>query len=439
MLIHEWDDQRPFASAPEVVDESLRDGLQSPSVRDPRLVDKIEMIHRMAAVGIQAANIGLPGAHQRQYDDALALAREIVRERFALSPYCAARTKVSDIERVVTLSQHAGVAVEVAVFIGSSPIRGYVEDWTLDDLKLRTEEAVSFAVSHGLPVMYVTEDSTRSTPDTLRELYLTALRCGATRLCVTDTVGCSTPAGAGALVRFVRNVVDEAGAKGIGIDWHGHRDRGLDVANAMAAWEAGAQRCHGTVLGIGERSGNTPIELLIVNLHLRGWSPYTLSVLSDYVEFAAGALGIAVPPGQPIVGADAFRTATGTHAAAVLKAERKRDAWLAERVYSCIAPSLLGRTQRIDVGPMSGEANVEHYLGRRGIGRTDDLVKRILACAKAGERVLADLDIDAIVDGTGGLGRDPATARPVTAGSESRLIQALPTSGDAAPSKEHVG
>ncbi len=438
--IHEWDERRALPLTPQVVDETLRDGLQSPSVKDPALADKIEMIHRMAAIGIDSANIGLPSAHRRQYEDALAIAGEIVQQRLALSPHCAARTTISDIEPIVDLSQKAGVAVEVGLFIGSSPIRGYAEGWSLDDLQRRTEKAVSFAVGHGLPVMYVTEDSTRSAPETLRHLYLTALRCGATRLCVADTVGCATPAVADAIVRYVQSLIDEVGAQGVAIDWHGHRDRGLDVATAMAAWEAGAQRCHGTVLGVGERSGNAPIELLLVNLHLQGCGRYALSLVPAYVEFVARALGITIPAGQPIVGTDAFRTATGTHAAAVAKAEGKGDLGLAERVYSCVAPSLLGRSHTIDIGPMSGEANVKHYLERRGLPATADLVKRILSHAKSGERVLTDLDVEGIIDATVGAGGEGGRSTPGQDATESEMrLRQAPTSRPQGHGKEGVG
>lgn len=401
-LVHRWEGSRSDAAlaAMEVVDETLRDGLQSPSVKDPSLRDKVEMIHRMAAVGIQSANIGIPSAHERQYDDALTLAREIANQRLSLAPHCAARARVSDIEPIVDLSQRVGAPIEVSMFLGSSPIRGYAEGWTLDELKRRTEDSVRFAIEHGLPVMYVTEDSTRSTPETLRQLYATALRHGATRLCIADTVGCATPAAARAIVRFVQELIDEVDAPGVSIDWHGHRDRGLDVACALAAWDAGARRCHGTVLGIGERCGNTPIELLLINLYLQGCDRFALNLLIDYVEFAAAALHVEIPAGEPIVGANAFRTATGTHAAAMLKAERKSEPGLAEHLYSCIPATLLGRRHSIDIGPMSGAANVAHYLERQGIPRSEELMKRILRGAKSSERVLRDPEIEALVDGS---------------------------------------
>ena len=157
-----------------------------------------------------------------------------------------------------------------------------------------------------MPVQFVTEDSTRSAPDVLRSLYGVAIRSGAMRVCIADTVGHSTPTGATRLVEFVKGLVAEIDPR-VRIDWHGHRDRGLSVANALAAWGAGADRCHGTALGVGERSGNSPIELLLVNLQLLGWIDRDLTSLSRYAELASRALGVPIAHNAPIVGADAFK------------------------------------------------------------------------------------------------------------------------------------
>jgi 2-isopropylmalate synthase len=388
-LIHEWDDPDPVLSPPQVLDETLRDGLQSPSVRDPSIDQKIALLHLMASIGMNAASIGLPGAHARQCDDALALATEIAREKLAIMPYCAARTLVKDIEPVVDISQRAGIRLGVGVFIGSSPIRQYAENWTLDDLKRRTEQSLRFAVDHGLSVMYVTEDTTRSAPETLAELYRTAIHCGADRLCIADTVGHATPPAAAKLVAFVKRLIEESGAD-IGLDWHGHRDRGLAVANSLAAWTAGADRCHGTALGIGERCGNTPIELLLANLEVLGWSHHRLSFLMKYVHTAEQALGITASPDQPVVGKNAFRTVTGIHASAVLKAKRRGDDWLADRVYSSIPAAMVGRKQEIDVGHLSGEANVRSFFEERGLAHDAMKIREVVAMAKAQRVVLTD-------------------------------------------------
>jgi 2-isopropylmalate synthase len=398
-LVYDWNthDGLPDAvTALHVADETLRDGLQSPSVIDPPIEDKLRLLHLMVRLGIQCADIGLPGAGARQYNDALRLAREIAGERLPIAVYCAARTLRQDIEPIIDVSQRAGLPIEIAAFIGSSPIRQYAEGWTLDQLRRLTEEAVSFAVAHNMPVMYVTEDTTRSTPDALRQLYTSAIECGARRICLSDTVGHATPDGAAALVRFIREVIAATG-EDVRVDWHGHRDRGLDIPNCFAAWAAGADRCHGTALGIGERCGNTPIELLLVNLQLMGLAERDLTCLPEYTGLTARALGVPIPPNYPIVGSDAFRTATGVHAAAVIKAARKGHAWLADRIYSGVPAGSVGRRQEIEIGPMSGVSNVRYYLTERGLPCDEVLIDEIITMVKHGNHVLTEREVLAMV------------------------------------------
>jgi len=398
-LIYDWnfhDGPPRAATACHVADETLRDGLQSPSVIDPPIEDKLRLLHLMVRLGIQCADIGLPGAGTRQYDDALRLAREIASQRLPIVVYCAARTLRQDIEPICEVSQRAGIPIEVACFIGSSPIRQYAEGWTLDQLRRLTAEAVSFAVSQDMPVMYVTEDTTRSTPDALRQLYTTAIECGARRVCLSDTVGHATPEGAAALVGFIRAVIAATG-EDVRIDWHGHRDRGLDIPNCFAAWAAGADRCHGTALGIGERCGNTPIELLLVNLQLMGLAERDLTSLPEYTSLTSRALGVPIPPNYPVVGADAFRTATGVHAAAVIKAAHKGYTWLADRIYSGVPATSVGRRQEVEIGPMSGLSNVRYYLSVRGLPSDDRLCEDILAAAKRSNHVLLEREVLSMV------------------------------------------
>ncbi len=373
-------------------DETLRDGLQSPSVRAPAIEQKVALLHLMDELGIDTADIGLPGAGPHVVADVERLAREIVDHKLKLRPNCAARTLEADIKPIVEISHRVGIPIECCAFIGSSPIRRYAEDWTIDQLLTRTDEAVSFAVKAGVPVMYVTEDTTRADPETLRLLYSAAIRAGATRVCVADTVGHATPAGASAVVRFVASVVDECGG-GIGIDWHGHRDRGLDVMNAIAAMEAGATRLHGTALGIGERVGNTPMDLLLVNLVLMGHLARDLTKLGEYCALASEACGVPIPANYPVMGRDAFRTATGVHASAVIKAIRKRDLALTDAVYSSVPARLVGREQEIEIGPMSGKSNVVYWLERRGLPAPDEIVDRIFSRAKNATHVLTEEEI----------------------------------------------
>jgi 2-isopropylmalate synthase len=397
-LIHDWNGDRIAAPAPVMLDdETLRDGLQSPSVRTPSVDDKLDLLRRMDALGIDTANIGLPGAGARVKSDVEHLAQAIGTERLRITANCAARTMASDIQPIADIVQRTGVPIECCTFIGSSPLRQYAEGWSLDYLRRTTEEAVAFAVKEGLAVMYVTEDTTRADPDSLRALFTTAIRAGARRICVADTVGYATPPGARALVRFARSVLDEIGVNA-GIDWHGHQDRGLAVATTIAALEAGATRLHGTALGIGERCGNTPIDLLLVNLVMMGYLERDLTGLPAYCAAVSRACDVPIPLNYPVVGADAFRTATGVHAAAVAKAARRNDRLLMDAVYSAVPASLVGRSQRIEIGPMSGKSNVIFWLETRGFTPTEELVDRILNAAKSSRRTLTTAEVQRIVD-----------------------------------------
>jgi 2-isopropylmalate synthase len=392
-LIYDWNtSDSPRPSEILLDDETLRDGLQSPSVRCPTIDEKLHILHLIDRLGIDTADLGLPGAGPHVVRDVERLAREIADQRLRVQANCAARTVLADIKPIVEVSQRTGLPIECCAFIGSSPLRQYAEGWTLDQLLKLTEDAITFAVGEGLPVMYVTEDTTRADPDTLRALYSTAIRAGAKRLCIADTVGHATPHGAAAVVRFVRTVVDDCGG-GIGIDWHGHRDRDVAVANSLAALDAGATRLHGAAIGIGERVGNTPMDLLLMNLVLMEYIDRDLSALMEYCETVAEATGVPIPSNYPVVGRDAFRTATGVHAAAVMKAFRKNDRELIDAVYSGVPARLVGREQHIDVGPLSGKSNVVFWLERRGIPVTDDLVDRIFARAKKSSTVLTEAEI----------------------------------------------
>jgi 2-isopropylmalate synthase len=399
-LIYDWAQAGPqqvqWPAHVMLDDETLRDGLQSPSVIDPPLDTKVELLHLMENLGIETADIGLPGAGPRQMEAVTRLCREIADQRLSIRPNCAARTLMVDIQPIAEVSQKIGLPIEACVFIGSSPIRQYAEEWDLDHILRFTKDAVSFAVGEGLPVMYVTEDTIRSSPEHLRVLLGAAIEAGAQRVCLCDTVGAAVPEGVMNLVAWVKELIAELGVD-VGIDWHGHRDRGLDLANTLAAIQAGASRVHGTALGIGERVGNTPMEQLLVNLKLLGMRDNELTCLPDYVELAAQATGMAISINTPIIGRDAFRTATGVHAAAVIKAERKGDAWLADRVYSGVPAAWIGREQEIEIGPMSGLSNVNYYLASRDLPTDYDLAQAVLKAAKKSNRILSEEEILEIV------------------------------------------
>jgi 2-isopropylmalate synthase len=377
----------------ELNDETLRDGLQNPTVTDPPVERKLDLLHLMVDMGIHSADIGLPGAGPRAREAVLALAREIADNDLPIRANCAARTVRADIEPIVDVMQQTGLPLEVGAFIGSSPIRLYAEGWDRERLLEAIEDSVRFAVAEGLDVMFVTEDTTRSRPETLEALYRAAIDCGARRVCLADTVGHATPFGVRQLVRFIRKVVFESG-EDVQIDWHGHRDRGLGIPNALAAIEEGVHRVHGTALGIGERVGNTEMDLLLVNLKLLGMHEADLAGLPRYCRLAAEMCGIEIPHSYPVVGADAFRTGTGVHASAIIKAMELGDEWLVDCVYSGVPASMVGRRQAIEVSPVSGLSNVRFWLREHGFDPSDErLCAAVFGLATRSDRTLGEAEI----------------------------------------------
>ena len=399
-LIYDWNKNYPPGLKPPgpvlLNDESLRDGLQSPSVRDPSVGEKIEILHLMEALGIDSLDLGLPGAGARAVEAVTALAREILSCKMKIRANCAARTHENDIRPIAEIVQKTGLPIEAATFIGSSPIRRFTEGWTDDFLLHTTEKAIKYAVSLGLDVMYVTEDTSRCDPETVKRLYAAAIECGARAICICDTAGHATPMGALSLVRFVVEQVVKPSGEKIRVDWHGHSDRGLAIANSMAAIIAGATSVHGCAIGLGERVGNTQIDQMLVNLKLMGiapWDQQDLTKLKEYCQAVSRATGVAIPKNYPVVGDDAFRTATGVHAAAIIKAYHKNDVVLANTVYSGVPSHVFGLDQIIDIGPMSGKSNVLFWLERHGIPATEGCVDRIYQRAKQSDHTLTDAEI----------------------------------------------
>jgi 2-isopropylmalate synthase len=404
-LIYDWNSVEKVAPLSprrrvQFVDETLRDGIQSPSVVDPTIDDKLRLVELANDLGIDTMDIGLPGAGKRAIDDVTAIAEHIKSGRLRIMPCCAARTHINDVQAVVDISQKVGIEIEIMCFIGSSPIRQYAEDWDLSRMMKLSADAIDLGRRYNLPVSYVTEDTTRSQPHVLTRLFTNAVEHGAHRLTVCDTVGHVTPDGIRNLLKFTRNVLDGLGRPEIGIDWHGHNDRGLGVSNSIFAIEYGADRIHGTALGIGERVGNAALDQILLNLKLLGELPdHDLGKLVEWCHTASRATHVPIHSQYPLAGSDAFRTATGVHAAAIIKAEKKGDAWLADRIYSGVPAGMFGKEQAIEIGHYSGESNVIYWLKKRGYEPTRERVAAVLGAAKAGNRVLGDDEIVAVING----------------------------------------
>jgi 2-isopropylmalate synthase len=403
-LIYDWNSTEKVAPISprrrvQFLDETLRDGIQSPSAVDPAIEDKVRLVELADELGIDTTDIGLPGAGKRAVDDVTTLARHIKDNRLRIKPCCAARTHQNDVQAVIDISQKVGIEIEIMCFIGSSPIRQYAEDWDLARLLQLSADAIDLGRRYNLPVSYVTEDTTRSRPQVLTRLFSNAVEHGAHRLTICDTVGHATPDGIRNLLKFTRNVLEGVGRPEVGIDWHGHNDRGLGVVNSVFAIEYGADRIHGTALGVGERVGNAALDQILLNMKLLGELPdHDLTKLVEWCQTASRATQVPIHPQYPLAGSDAFRTATGVHAAAIIKAEKKGDAWLADRIYSGVPAGMFGKEQAIEIGHYSGESNVVYWLKKRGYEPTRELVAAVLGAAKSGNRVLDDDEIVAVID-----------------------------------------
>ncbi|MEZ4473931.1 MAG: LeuA family protein [bacterium] len=378
-------------------DETLRDGIQGPSIVDPSIEDKKRIIELTDALGVHSADIGLPGAGPRAVEDVTAIVRHAQACKLSISLGCAARTHINDIRPIAEISQRTGQRLEVLAFIGTSFIRQYAEDWNLERLLKFSGEAIEFAVKEGLPVNFVTEDTIRSHPSTLQPIFLSAIDRGIERLTLCDTVGHATPDGVRNLIQWTRNLIDGTGTD-VKIDWHGHDDRGLGVCNTIYAVEYGADRVHGTALGIGERVGNAALDQVLLNLKLMGEIDNDLSKLVLWCNTVAEATHTPIPRSYPLLGKDAFRTATGVHAAAIVKAQRKGDDWLADRIYSGVPAGLFGKRQQIEVGHQSGLSNVIWWLEQHRVPAAPGLADFILAAAKQRSRVLSDDEVRDLVD-----------------------------------------
>jgi len=400
-IIYDWNTRGEHRNPMRRVathDETLRDGIQCPSVRDPDIETKKEVVRRLARLRVDSTDVGLPGAGPRAVHDVTEIVKMVRDEGLDISLGCAARTHPNDIQPIIQVSHDTGVPLEIMTFLGSSPIRMLAEQWEPSRLVELTKTAVRMGVKAELPVSFVTEDTVRSSPDTLRDVFRVAVDEGADRLVLCDTVGHATPDGTRNLVEWVVDLLQEWGVRDrVRIDWHGHQDRGLSLVNALIAAQAGCDRIHGTVLGVGERVGNTPLDLLLVNLKLLGAYEHDLDALGELARLVSEACDVPIPVNYPVFGTDAFRTGTGVHAAAVIKAQAQGDDWLADRIYSGVPAGWFGEKQQIEIGHQSGVSNVKYWLQSRGIDPQPSLVDAIFAEAKRADRTLTEDEVLAVV------------------------------------------
>ncbi len=343
-----------------IEDDSLRDGLQGAFVRKPAIAEKKELLNLSSAVGTQVVMLGFPASSQMEFESCQQLLEHIVLEALPITPRLLARASIQDLEPIVALNRQSPIEVWADFFIGSSPLRRYIENWDSDRMIQMIQTSGHFLREQGTRFGISIEDATRTPPDELRQIIETALSVGAEILTLCDTVGEATPTGTTRLVNFVRTLVANS-EQNAEIWWHGHNDRGLSLANAIAAAEASADGISGTFLGLGERTGNTPLEQFILYLHSHGSQQFKLSQLVPYCKRLAKLTSTNIPIHAPLIGKQAFATCTGTHAAAIIKA-RALGSQFEDLVFSSVPANLLGQRQTLLVGPTSGRANAQFAL-----------------------------------------------------------------------------
>ena len=388
-----------------VVDESCRDGLQGGNVtRRPTLEERDGLLERAFRLGVLDCNLGLP-VNPAAIEECSRLATFAAKR--GQRPHVACRTVVSDIEGALRVAESAGIpALEVCAFNGgTAPIRREVEGWTTEKVTEDINRSITFGVQRGLRMSLVLEDMSRTAMEWLRNAILVGMNAGATRLVVTDTVGSMTPTGVPRLLGALRQLLADHGFGHVPMDWHGHNDRGLAVANALAAAMSGlVDRVHATVLGIGERTGNPDMAQLLLNLHLEGLYPAEkLAGLMEYTRYGSVVTGVPIPDNHPVTGRLSLSTATGVHAAAVAKGHSGGDPELEGLVYLPFDPRLIGRHPEILVGFMSGKSNAVTVLTRLGIPTTDENVGALLSYVQHHKHnVLMDDEVQAWADGEAG-------------------------------------
>jgi 2-isopropylmalate synthase len=393
-LIYDWNIDPTYKTVKpiQLCDETLRDGLQGNLPRLPSVDEKLNLLARADRLGLSEACVGFP-AQTVAYQDALALFKGAKERRLRLPLGLVGRMVKSDIEAIASIQQASGhPAIAKLAMMGSSPMRRYVESRNLDELERLMREGVGYATQLDLPTHVSIEDVSRSEPKVIERLFSAAVESGATLVSICDTVGHITPFGTKRVVRHFRKFLNEQGYQ-VRLGFHGHNDRGLGVANALAAIEAGIDLIDCTVLGIGERTGNIPLDLTLVNLKIQGLWSGDISSLKDYCQEVARVCQLIIPPNYPIFGSNAFVTQAGVHASAILKAEIRGEPHIAALVYSPIDPHWVGLDYEIYVGPSSGRSNVQLLLHRKGLNVEERAIELILHKARRENRILSEEEV----------------------------------------------
>ncbi len=366
-------------------DETLRDGVQAPYVLQPTIEQALTIFEFSRKLGVQKADIGFAASSPTTFNRIKEVAKQNYGEGTPITISCAARTTIGDIDPIIKLSQEIGNPIEADTFIGTDPLRMKVEGWTPEFMANQVEQVTRYAIDHGVPTMLVTETSfagIQQIPNVVRDIYLAGLNAGAGRVCLCDTTGAHTFDEIIEGIHWMRNLLDTNGFHHVGIDFHGHDDLTNAVSNSVAAFMAGADRVHATILGIGERRGNTDLIPLLVQLDKKEMnSDHNLHILPEYAMYASSVLGVPISDTHPVIGPDARCMVSGVHATAALKGLEQGH----KGIYLPFDPDSLGikPSHTTKIGQMAGKGNVLLFALMEGLPRPTDLqIERVLNEAK---------------------------------------------------------
>ena len=362
------------------IEDDIRDALQSVRTVQPLLSERKALLDLSAKVGIQYSFLGFPAASQNETNLVTALVKHIADEKIPIEPVLMARALENDVKRIIEIQNETSYAVAADIFINTSALRLKIEGWTLDTIINKIKKSHHLSVNNNLKYRISLEDSARTAPDSIEILIKEIINLGIKTIVLCDTVGDCLPSGASNLTSFVMDIISKENVD-VEIGWHGHNDKGLSLANALASVEAGATIISGTFTGIGERTGNIPLEQIIYILSQNGNQLYDLKYLKPLCDMLSATTKTKIPYSLPIIGKDAFSTSTGTHVAAIYKAKEFGQSF-EDLMYSGVAASDLERRQTLLIGPNSGRSAIIAALEEIQIVATENTVTSILDYCK---------------------------------------------------------
>jgi 2-isopropylmalate synthase len=365
--LYSWSSQREISSPlrtpqvhVEIDDETWRDGMQGTQTeRHPDTEERREYLVFAGKNGfIEHADIGFPGSGIKHRNEMVNLINSLEEKKAGITLSAAGRGSAKDdIRAILEVSSRTGYPLEGDLFLDTSEIRAKVEGWDRTEKLKSLKDNISLLKKEGLPVMFVLERATTTSPKELYDPLMMAIDLGVDRICIADTQGIITPQGVSNIFRWVINEIGENN-KDLKLDFHEHNDLGMGIANCLVAAAEGVDRLHATARGIGERAGNVNLEQLLVVLSAKGYRKTDVRKIRDFAEMSASMLGLEISKYEPIIGENSMETASGVHASAYGKSELHENL---PPIYFPFDLKDTGSKAVVKIGPSGGIANVRIF------------------------------------------------------------------------------